>query len=133
MLGHVGLMLGSCWPHVGLMYGLLLGHIGAILGRLEAMRGNFFGPYLRAKNKTIFSTKKLGLERPMLGHFGLILLLAFIWLCGSIDLVKILVKYCLSPCMVLHRSSSKDFVKILVNSFQRGPSSMILYNIHILV
>ena len=54
----------------------ILGYVGAILGLRETYVGQFLGPFLRAKNYVIFSTKKLGLERPyvgpILGHVGLL-------------------------------------------------------------
>ena len=55
------MFLGPCWA--------LGGHVGAILGLCETYVGQFLGPCLRAKNSVIFSAKKLGLERPMLGLF----------------------------------------------------------------
>ena len=51
----------------------ILGYVGAILGLRETYVGQFLGPFLRAKNYVIFSTKKLGLERPMLGLFWVML------------------------------------------------------------
>ena len=57
--------VGPILSHVGLVGG----HVGAILGLRETYVGQFLGPCLRAKNSVIFSAKKLGLERPMLGLF----------------------------------------------------------------
>ena len=57
----------------GLLFRAVLGHAGAILGLPEAYVGQFLGPLLRAKNSVIFSTKKLGLELPMLGLFWVML------------------------------------------------------------
>ena len=57
----VPMFLGPCWA--------LGGHVGAMLGLCETYVGQFLGPCLRAKNSVIFSAKKMGSERPMLGLF----------------------------------------------------------------
>ena len=56
MLGHVGLMLGLGWALLNLSW-VVWNRWGAI----------FLGTFLRAKKYVIFSAKKLGLERPLLG------------------------------------------------------------------
>ena len=62
MLGSCRAFIGPCWGCLGpwLSYWVYLGPFGS-------GEGQFLGPFFRAKNHAIFSTKKLGLEGPMLG------------------------------------------------------------------
>jgi hypothetical protein len=64
-----GPMLGSCRAFIGPCWGCLGPWLSfwVYLGPFGSGEGQFLGPFFRAKNHAIFSTKKLGLEGPMLG------------------------------------------------------------------
>ena len=68
-LGLEGPMLGSCRAFIGPCWGCLGPWLSywVYLGPFRSGEGQFLGPFFRAKNHAILSTKKLGLEGPMLG------------------------------------------------------------------